>query len=96
VANEHGRPGHSLHEVRHAVEHLVGFASARAVIDEEDRFHAAGTQARLKDGGLHRLSHNIGVPRCRVPRCRVPGALPGAGAGCRAVSYRLDSFGATC
>ena len=41
VPHQHARAGHRLHEMGHAVHHLIGRAKARAVIDQQDGFHDA-------------------------------------------------------
>ena len=51
VSDNDFRSGHGLYEVRHADEHVVRLAQARAVIDYENCFHVALKMNGRPQGG---------------------------------------------
>ena len=46
VADDDGRAGHRLHEVRHAVHHFVRGVASRAVINQQNRLQRSCSQVR--------------------------------------------------
>ena len=56
VAHDDLGAGHRLHEIRHAVHHLVGRVALRAVVDQQDGLHAS---PRVRGWSTFKLSREL-------------------------------------
>src|SRR4051812_44128368 len=64
VAHDDVRSGHRLNEIRHADQHVVGFAFLRAVIDDENSLHPKRLpDVRLQGGRAHHRITLFASPR---------------------------------
>src|SRR4029079_2521892 len=75
VLNYHMRSGHSLNEVRHADEHVIRLAQARAVVNQENRLHRLSKYSGISTSTafLEARETRKAVPGARKTRKSVPG-----------------------